>query len=582
MSGLRAVRVVHAERISRGERWRNLAAPVVLIGLLSLVFGAFEAEAVPPSITGILPSGVQVGTSTTVKLTGKFEGADCKVWTDDPALVFSQPDTAGHCTVMAGSLAARGIHLLRVVNREGASVPFRLSVGVAPVVPEKEPNDALEAAQPVTKLPAWIHGQLDKASDVDGYSVNLRKGIPVLARLDAYALGSPVDCFLQVLNARGAQLMTVSDARNLDPECVFTPPEDGAYVFRIAGFAHPPTADVAFAGGGGRTYQLTVSEAPVANRVFPAAVAVSGKTSVELCGFGIKEEQKKVELSSFSEGGNEDVGLVMPALAQGPISVVIARYPVQSFQASTEASGLDVQVPCVVGLRLMKGARNASLRVPMKAGEKMRARFWSRSIGLGIEGRLSVIGPDEQQIAVNEFPADVFAEPSVSWSASKEGVYQLNVSSMFGGLESDRECVVELAAPAPSFAVTIPDGKPVRLEYGKTATFKAKVALANGWKDPLVARIQGLPEGVFAADVPVPEKGGEFDIVLNAAVNATPGTSPAVVSVWTKASPPIVASAQYPVRGDTMRGSSDTDFRREIWVTVGPPGSAAVAEPEKK
>jgi hypothetical protein len=120
------------------------------------------------------------------------------------------------------------------------------------------------------------------------------------------------------------------------------------------------------------------------------------------------------------------------------------------------------------------------------------------------------------------------------------------------------------------------------LEYGKTATLKAKVALANGWKEPLVARIQGLPEGVFAGDVPVPEKGGEFDVVLNAAVNATPGTAPAVLSVWTKASPPTVVSAQYPVRGDTMRGSSDTDFRREIWVTVGPPGSAAVAEPEKK
>jgi hypothetical protein len=120
------------------------------------------------------------------------------------------------------------------------------------------------------------------------------------------------------------------------------------------------------------------------------------------------------------------------------------------------------------------------------------------------------------------------------------------------------------------------------MEYGKTASIKVKVVLANGWKEALVARVHGLPDGVFAAEVPVPEKGGEFDIVLNAAVNATPGTSPAVVSVWTKASPPIVASAQYPVRGDTMRGSSDTDFRREIWVTVGPPGSAAVAEPEKK
>ena len=163
MSGLRAVRVVHGWRISRGERLRNTAAPVALIVLLCVLFAVFEVDAAPPTITGIVPGGVHAGTSTAVKITGKLDGADCKVWSDDSALVFSQPDAAGHCTIMAGSLAARGIHLLRVVNREGASSPFRLSVGVAPVVPEKEPNDALEAAQPVIKLPAWIHGQLDKA-----------------------------------------------------------------------------------------------------------------------------------------------------------------------------------------------------------------------------------------------------------------------------------------------------------------------------------------------------------------------------------------------------------------------------------
>jgi hypothetical protein len=517
-----------------------------------------------------------------VKISGKFEGVDCKVWTDDPALVFSQPDAAGNCTIMVGSLAARGIHLLRLVNREGASTPFRLAIGIAPIVPEKEPNDAFEAAQTVPKLPAWIHGQLDKAADVDGYSVNLRKGIPVMMRLDAYSLGSPVDCFLQILDASGAPLMTISDSRNLDPECVFNPPQDGLYVLRVAGFSHPPTADIGFIGGGGRTYHLSVTEAPVANRVFPAVVAASGKTSVELCGFGIKDEQKKVEISSFSSGANEEIGLVTPALAQSPISVVISGYRIHAFESSSEAADFEVQAPCVVGLRLAKGVKAAGFRLAMKAGEKMRARFWSRSISLGMEGRLIVTGTDGQQLAANEFSSDVFAEPSVSWSAAKEGVYQLNVSSMFGGLELDRECVLELAAPSPSFAATLPDVKPVRLEYGKSATIKAKVALANGWKEPLVARIQGLPDGVFAAEVPVPEKGGEFDLVLNAAVNGTPGTSPAVVSIWTKGSTATVAQAQYPVRGDAMRGSSDTDFRREIWVTVGPPGSAAVAETEKK
>ena len=577
-----------AQRAARANgrcRWvariRRMLGAVVL-SILACWWFAGSAAAVPPSITALSPAGFHAGMSVPVKITGKLEGADCRVWTDDPAVVFAQPDASGKSTVMVGSLAARGIHLMRLVNRDGASLPLRFSIGSAPVVSEKEPNDALDSAQPIQKLPAWIHGELEKAGDVDGYSVNLRKGNPVFIRLDAYSLGSPVDCFVQILDKRGTQMITVSDARNLDPECVFTPPEDGLYVLRIAGFAHPPTADVGFAGGSGRAYQLTVHEAPVVNRVFPAAIALAGKTSVELCGLGIEPDQKKAELSSFLPGGADDVGLVTPAFAPSPLSVVIARHPIQSFEASVDSPAVDLKTPCVIGVRLAKGASTAALRVTMKAGEKMKARFWSRSIGLGMDGRLSVTGPDGQSVAGNDYPADVFAEPSVSWSAAKEGVYTLNVSAMFLSAEWERECVLELAAPSPFFAATVVDGKPVRLEFGKTAVIKAKVVVGNGWKEPLVARVQGLPEGVFASEVQVPEKGGEFDVVLSAASNATQGTAPAVVCVWTKASPATVAIAHYPVRGDSMRGSSDTDFGREIWVTVGPPGTAASVEAEKK
>lgn len=577
----RPARATGCRRVPRISRrspfWGNLASAFAMVCLL----GGF-AGAVPPSVTALSPNGFHAGGCVPVKISGKLEGADCRVWTDDPAVVFSQPDSSGKSTVMVGSHAARGIHLMRLINRDGASVPLRFSIGSLPLLAEQEPNDAVDAAQTVEKLPAWIHGELGKAGDVDGYLLKLKKTNPVCIRLDAYSLGSPVDCFVQILDAHGSQLMTASDARNLDPECVFIPPEDGSYVLRVAGFSHPPTADVGFAGGSGRVYQLTIIEAPVVNRVFPAAVARGSKTSVELCGFGIQTEQRKAELSSFLPGGSEDIGLVTPALASSPLSVVIARYPIQAFEALTESMVFDLNTPCVLGARLVKGVSSAVFRLNMKAGEKMRARFWSQSIGLGMAGKLSVVGPDGQALVTNEYSSDVFAEPSVSWSAAKEGVYTLKVSGMFRSDESQRECVLEVAAPSPSFAVTVADGKPVRMEYGKTAALKVKVVLANGWKEALVARVHGLPDGVFAAEVPVPEKGGEFDVVLSAASNASQGTAPAFVSVWTKTSPPAVAFAQYPVRADTMRGNSDTDFSREIWVSVGPPGSAAAGEVEKK
>ena len=110
----------------------------------------------------------------------------------------------------------------------------------------------------------------------------------------------------------------------------------------------------------------------------------------------------------------------------------------------------------------------------------------------------------------------------------------------------------------------------MRLQNGKTAVLKAKATFTNGWKEPLVARVTGLPEGVFAAEVPVPEKGGDFDIVLQAASNAPESTSPALVSLWTKATPPALTGVAYPLRADLKRGNSQSDFARDVWVTVSP------------
>jgi hypothetical protein len=145
-----------------------------------------------------------------------------------------------------------------------------------------------------------------------------------------------------------------------------------------------------------------------------------------------------------------------------------------------------------------------------------------------------------------------------------------------------REFVVEIASPEPDFSVSLLDGKPVRVEVGKTAVLKAKAVLSGGWKDPLVMRVNGLPEGVSAGDVVVPEKGGEFDVTLQAAANAPLGTSPARASVWTKATPPVYVEMAFPLRGDLRRGHSQSDFAQDFWVSVVAPGTPAPPDPAKK
>lgn len=547
-----------------------------------LALGASALHGAAPTLTSVLPNAFNPGTNVPVKFAGKLDGTERTVWCDDSAIRFTLPDASGGSTATVGADARPGLHLVRFVNSEGATLPVRFAVGPLPLLEEKEPNDEVTAPQVVAKLPAWIQGRLEKGGDVDGYAFTLKKNLPVVIKVDGYSLGSPVDLHFHILNQQGTKLATASDAKNLDPELTFIPPEDGVYLLQIAGFGHPPVADVNFTGSALCSYQIAVSQGSVVTRVFPAAVPAEGKGALELYGQALKPETVKVELAAAALLGNPDIGTVLPKDAFGPLEVLRTQHPIRIVPEASLDQPAECKPPVVIAGRLPKAGAESALKIGMKKGERLQARFWSRSLGLGIEGDLLVNNPSGQQVTANANPADVFQEPTVAWTATVDGDYTLVVRDLFRRGGEGFEFVLEVAAPVAGFTVELADGKPVRVETGKTAVLKTKATFVNGWKEPLVARVAGLPDGVFAAEVAVPEKGGDFDITLLAAANAPASTSAAWVSVWTKATPPVLVGTAYPLRADLRRGNSQSDFARDVWVTVGPPVAVPTPAAKKK
>ena len=556
----------------------------VLSSAAALLFmHSADTLAAPPTLTGVTPFAGNPGTSFPVKFTGKLEGEARQVWSDDSSLVFTLPDGSGNATVTIAATAKPGIRLIRFVNTEGATLPLRFAVGPLPLVEEKEPNDELTAPQLIPKLPAWIQGKLEKAGDVDGYALSLKKGVPLFLKADGYSLGSPVDLILHVLDSTGAKVATFSDGRNLDPEGVFVPLEDGVYTLQLAGFAHPPAADVNFTGSAACVYQIASALGPVVNRVFPAAVPLLGKGSVELRGVAatVETAAARLEVTAAQLSGTGEVAMLFPKGAIAPIPVVRARHPISTPPIATVEAPASIQVPALVGGSLEKVGAVAAYKVAMKKGERLMARFWSRSLGLGIEGDLAVQGPTAQQVAANASPSDITTEPNVTWTAAVDGDYTLLVRDLFqhGGIGC--EFVVEIAAPAPAFTVELTEGKPVRMDAGKTLALKLKSTFTNNWKEPLMVRVSGLPEGVFAPEVAVPEKGGDFEVTLHSASNAPSATAQASLSIWTKATPPVFVGMAYSLRADLKRGDSASDIARDLWVTVGPPPATPPPAPKK-
>jgi hypothetical protein len=125
--------------------------------------------------------------------------------------------------------------LIRLFNEQAASAPRFVLVTERTPVLETEPNDDFKKPQALEDLPISIDGRLDKSGDVDSFRVSLQAGQTLIASVDAYTLGSPVDAVLRLVDSRGVQLaLNHDDGRTLDPQLAWTAPTSGDYIVRFS------------------------------------------------------------------------------------------------------------------------------------------------------------------------------------------------------------------------------------------------------------------------------------------------------------------------------------------------------------
>ena len=140
-----------------------------------------------PYVTALFPAGVRRGTVRKVQLQGYNLGGLREVELDGRN---GGPDI----TVLP----------LRVMTASGPAVNLvRYEVDDYPEVSEREPNDDLERAQPIT-VPATIEGRIGRPNDRDLYRFPARKDDVIAVEVMARRLGSPLDSFLEILDSAGA------------------------------------------------------------------------------------------------------------------------------------------------------------------------------------------------------------------------------------------------------------------------------------------------------------------------------------------------------------------------------------------
>ncbi len=493
--------------------------------LASVLFAGFAtvAGAAEPTLAHLFPVAGTQGTTISVAAAGKFDPWPPQVWVDAPGITFHASKTAGKFDVEVAKDAAPGPHLVRFYNEQGASAPRFFIVSSEPELLEVEPNDDFKSPQKIDKLPVTINGRLDKAGDVDCFSVALKKGETLSAGVEAYVLASTFDGMLRLVDQDGTEVaFNHDDGRTLDPLLIWQAPRDGTFILQLMGFIYPANSGVGLAGGEGCVYRLHLSAtAPPSPR----------------------------DISTDSEPPGQDNNSA-PVGSPPPLAIPVS----------------------VAGCIQKAGQENRHVFQAVKK-QPYELRVVAERTGSPLDAWLKIEDQDGKQLARNDDVGSLH-DPLINWTAQSDGVYVAVIGDTTHRGGAEYVYRLEINETVPTVAATTTNHA-IGVSAGKTAEVKATVKRTNGFKTKLVLAAKALPEGVSAPEVEVPEKDGEVTLKITAEAGAAPSGQPfqlVLREVESGAEHPVsyfmtaVGETNGVTQGYTKLVIDSTDM---VWLTVG-------------
>ncbi len=132
--------------------------------------------------------------------------------------------------ILAGTPVGDKQIVLTGKNQEKAKAV--VEVTTSPLTPEKEPNNDLDQAQEISKLPCRLLGTIEKKQDVDCFRIDLKQGQTVEVRLTSRGRGSVLDPLITIQAPDGSirqkavpkpgamDLVLIHTAKNAGPVCI--------------------------------------------------------------------------------------------------------------------------------------------------------------------------------------------------------------------------------------------------------------------------------------------------------------------------------------------------------------------------
>jgi hypothetical protein len=380
-----------------------------------------------PFVTSIFPLGCKAGTQTPAEVRG---------WNLMSSMVSENAKDKGP-----------GVFELAVRRGNGSSnlVPF--AVDDLPECLEKEPNNTVETAQPVT-LPITINGRIARARDWDVFRIEGHSGEKIVAEVYARRLESPLDSVLKLTDASGKQLAFNDDhedkgagltTHHADSYLAATLPADGAYYVTLG--------DAQDKGGPEYAYRLRIS-APRPDfelRVAPSSINVRPGASSPLTVYALRKDGFAGEIKLSLKDAPADFGLsggrVPAGQDQVRLTVTVPPSPsaepvALSIEGRAKIDGAEVVRPAVPAEDMMQAFAYRHL-VPAKELLASGSERWGRRGAVKILSNVPVKIPagGTARVQIGAPTRTPLGEISLELNEPPDGVTIQSVSPIRGGTE---------------------------------------------------------------------------------------------------------------------------------------------------
>jgi hypothetical protein len=496
--------------------WARLLVALPLIG---------PAAAQMPTLDALLPRGGQRGTEVELELRGKKLGGALDLMFSDPALelVELEQESARRVTarIRIAAAAPPGPRWVRLRTSSGLTNLLNFSVGASPHVTEAEPNGSADEAQLLDLTGGGaitVRGVVER-EDMDVFRVEGRAGERLSVEVEAMRIGSRLDAAVSLVDSRGFVLRSCDDVAfaRQDPAFSVELPEDGPYFIRVR--------QAAYRGDKDSHYLLHVGDFPRPLSLLPLGGPAGEPLAVELLGDAGPLGTATVQVPVGGTHG----GWVPPGAAAVPVELGgrvaptpcwIRPSPLSNVMESADGGVTPFEVPAALNGRLEARGDTDRFSFEVKKGESYVVEVWARRLRSPLDSVLRLRrDPEKAPVKVND-DADGQPDSAMQFTAKGGGRVELEIADQLGRGGPEYTYRIEVTNGAPSIAVSTPRQiKAMAVSRGGRALAMVRVERerAPGDLEPV---IEGLPEGVTAEVIELPDGMGAWPILLEAAADA--------------------------------------------------------------